>query len=398
MSTSSSMAGARSRREAGWLFAASFRPLFIAASALAAASVPIWVHLYLTGGTEIAGLPAMVWHAHEMVFGFLPAVMTGYLLSATPNWSGRLPASGWPLAGLVFIWLAGRILPFAGGTTLALLADATFPAVVTVVLLREARVRSPRQARIGLALFPVLAFAAVGHRLLAAAPDLAALASRAGIGIAATLITVVGGRLVPSLTRNLLAGAGSDRLPATRVRLEAAVLVVTPLAAVAWTLDPVHQASGLLLAGCAVLQAIRLAGWRGWRVRQADVLYLHAGYAWLAIAPALASLSFRGVERMPADMALHAFTAGAIGTMTMAVMARLSATRGAGGRSSERLCGLALLLVNLSALVRVSAPLAADVGPAMAAAAALWTGAWSIFLLGQILPAVGRLSNSKRSM
>ncbi|WP_181701659.1 NnrS family protein [Chthonobacter albigriseus] len=395
MPLSPSLAASRSRSDAGWLFAVSFRPHFIGASALAAAAVPLWTWIFLTGVSEVAGMPATAWHAHEMVFGFLPAVMAGYLVSSTPNWSGRLPASGWPLAALFALWLAGRIVPLVSPAAIAVATDAGFPLAVAAVLLREARVKAPRQSRHGLMLFPVLAAAAVAHRLLAADPQAAAMLARVGVAVAVLLISAVGGRLVPSLTRNALAGRGAERVPEPYGRYDVLVLAAIFPALAAWAVAPDHPASAVLMGAGALLQAARLARWRGWLVRQADVAALHAGYAWVVIGTALAALAADPLGSVPPDAALHAFTAGAIGCMTMAVMARLGATRGTGARASARLGTAALALVNAAAGARVAAPLVDGAFvELLGTASVLWACAWGLFVAAQLGPRFRRRPRS----
>lgn len=385
MPPSPSLAASRARTDAGWLFAASSRPFFVGASALAALSVPAWIWLYFGGIAEVAGMPAMGWHAHEMVFGFLPAVMAGYLLSSTPNWSGRLPASGKPLAALFAVWIAGRVVPLLAPLPLAVAADAAFPLAVTAALAREARIKSPRQSRHGLMLFPVLAVAAVAHRLAADDFELAATLSRVGVAVAVLLVSAVGGRLVPSLTRNALAGRGAERVPEPYGRYDVLVLAAVLPALASWVMAPTHWVAALLMGASAVLQAVRLLRWRGWLVRQADVLALHAGYLWLVAGTALAALAAAPIADVPPDAALHAFTAGAIGAMTMAVMARLVTTRGGGSRAGAPLCTLALVAVNLAAAARVAAPFAgAAYGELIVVGAAFWTAAWGVFAAAQI--------------
>ena len=393
MAPSPSLAANRFRTDAGWLFAAPYRPFFIGASVLAALFVPAWAAMFISGTGEIAGMPAAAWHAHELVFGFLPAVMAGYLLAATPNWSGRLPASGRPLAALFGVWVAGRVLPWLLPLPAAIVADAAFPLAMTAVLAREARIRSPRQSRHGLILFPLLAAATVAHRLVADDGDLAATLSRVGIAVAALLISAVGGRLVPSLTRNVLAGRGAERVPEPYGRYDVLVLVALLPALAAWVIVPAGWITAALMGGVAVLQAVRLWRWRGWSVRQTDVLALHAGYLWLVAGTALAALAaLPGAVATPADVppdaALHALAAGAIGAMTMAVMARLAVTRGGGSPAAGILCTLALAAVNLGALARVLSPFAgAQSLDLIIAGAALWTTAWTVFVVAQLLGA-----------
>lgn len=379
---------ARARRPAdGWWLAVAFRPLFFAAALQGAAAVPLWIWIYTAGIAEVAGLPAMTWHAHEMVFGFLPPIMAGYLLSATPNWSGRLPTAGRPLALLVGLWLAGRLVPLVAPLPLALAADAAFPLAVSALLIREMRLGRSGQSRHGLMLFPVLAVAALAHRLLGDDPAMAATMARTGIAVAALLIAAVGGRLVPSLTRNALAGRGAERVPAPYGRFDIFVLLATSVALPAWALAPDALFSAALLAAAGLLQLARLLRWRGWLLRRGDILALHAGYAWLVAGLLLAALSALPHFSVPADSALHALTAGAIGSMTLAVMSRLASTRGPGGHAGQRLCALAVLAVNAGALLRVAAPVAPEhYLSLLGTGAGLWSLAYLLFAAAQISP------------
>ncbi|MEY9830383.1 uncharacterized protein involved in response to NO [Sinorhizobium fredii] len=93
------------------LFSYGFRPFFLGAALWAVSAMGLWIAA-LAGHVEPGGsYGAHAWHAHEMLFGFASAVLAGFLLTAVPNWTGRLPVSGWPLAGLFALWLAGRAGP-----------------------------------------------------------------------------------------------------------------------------------------------------------------------------------------------------------------------------------------------------------------------------------------------
>ncbi|WP_051631233.1 NnrS family protein [Afifella pfennigii] len=393
------LTAAHRQSEANWLFAVSFRPLFLGASIFAALAVPVWVHFYVTGAGDIAGMPALAWHAHEMVFGYLPAVMAGYLLSATPNWSGRLPASGGPLALLFTLWLAGRTVPLAVPLPLwaGAAVDAAFPLAVALALMREARVKVPQASRHGLILFPLLATASIAHRLLAADPLLAAQLARLGVAIGALLIAAVGGRLVPSFTRNALAGRGADKVPEPYGRFDRFCLLVASAALISWVLAPSHSATAFLALAAGLLHLFRLARWRGWLLRQGDVLALHAGYLWLVLALFLAGLAAEPLALVPPEAALHAFAAGAIGTMTMAVMARLAATRGPGPRAEAALCAAALVITHLAATARVAAVLLPSLYiPLLLTSAALWAVGFAVFALAQLPGPASPVGGQKR--
>ncbi|WP_268879301.1 NnrS family protein [Jiella pelagia] len=375
------------RTEAGWLFAASFRPFFLGACLYAAAAVPLWAWMFVSGVGEVAYLPPLTWHAHEMVFGFLPAVIAGYLLSATPNWSGKLPASGYRLAALFTLWLAGRVLPLVLPFWPGTIIDAIFPLTLFLALAREARVKSAQQSRHGLMLFPLLALASIAHRLWAGDAEVAAMLARTGIGVGALLIAAVGGRLVPSFTRNALSGARAERVPEPYGQFDIAVLFVASAGLVSFVVAPAHPLTAVTMTGAGVLHVVRLLRWRGWLLREMGIAALHLGYGWLAAGTLLAGLAARPFLLVPPDAALHALTAGAIGTMTLAVMGRLSATRGQGCRAAPEPIRLALIAANLAALARVAAPLVAEIYvPLLGISAVLWFLAFAILPPAHLRP------------
>jgi uncharacterized protein involved in response to NO len=383
-----SSTSARSRAEAGWLFAAPFRPFFIAAASHAALAIPLWLWLYLAGVDTVAGMPAAHWHAHELVLGYLPAIMAGYLLSTTPNWSGSLPASGIPLLCLVGLWAAGRLTPMVLPAGAAVVIDAAFPLTMGAVFMREAWLQPRKGSRHGLMLFPLLAILTVADRVAANDPAVAALTTRACIGTGALLIAAVGGRLVPSITRTELpAQDAAGQVPEPYGSFDIIVVLAAFAALNAWIVSPFHPVTAVLASCAGLLHLVRLVRWRGWLLRQPGALALHAGYLWLAIATLLAGLAADPLALVPPDAALHAFTAGAIGTMTMAVMVRLATTRGTGRRPTSGCCSVALLLVNAGAVFRVAAPLL----PAAYVTLLLWGGlAWSagfaMFVLAHWMP------------
>jgi uncharacterized protein involved in response to NO len=389
MTMARSSAAARSRSEAGWLFAASFRPFFFGAAAYAASAVPIWVWLYLSGTDTVGGMPALRWHAHEMVLGFLPAIMAGYLLSATPNWSGRLPVSGIPLLCLFAVWVAGRLVPLFVPVGPGAALDAAFPLAMAALFLREARVEPRKGSRHGLMLFPVLAVTTVADRIFAHDPEMALLFSRLGIAVGALLIAAVGGRLVPSLTRTDLAARGeAGSVPEPYGRFDVVVLFAASAGLVSWVVAPYHPATAVLSIGAGLLHVIRLVRWRGWLLRQFDTIALHLGYLWLTAGTLLAGLAADPIATIPPDAALHAFTAGAIGTMTLAVMTRLTTTRGPGKRARRAYCIAGLVLVNLGAFLRVAAPLLPDVYATLLIWSGFaWSGGFAAFVLSSLLPA-----------
>ncbi len=369
------------------LLSAGFRPFFLAASLWAAVAIPLWLAAFAAGLALPSGLPAVVWHVHEMVFGFAAAAVAGFLLTAIPNWTGRMPLQGGPLCGLVALWAIGRLAVLFSalcGAPLAALADLSFPAAFLGVVARE--VVAGRNWR-NLPMLTALALLLIGNLLVhLGALGLAAtaeLGNRLGLATLWMLISLVGGRIIPSFTRNWLAKARPETAPpAPAGRLDRAVLAVTGLALLLWVGAPDLPATAwaMLVAGMAV--ALRLSRWRGAQtLREPLLLILHVGYGWLACG--LLLLGANGLcALLPATAALHALTVGAIGTMTLAVMTRASLghtgrplTAGPGTRTIY-------VLITLAALLRVLSPLAGgQTVLALWLAGMAWSGAFGLFAI-----------------
>lgn len=347
------------------LLSSGFRPFFFLAAAWAALGVPVWLTAYVHGYAPRADLPAMFWHAHEMVYGFGFAAVAGFMLTAIPNWTGRLPVRGSALAALVLLWLAGRAALFlpAGLSWI----DLAFGVVLMAVVARE--LIAGRNWR-NLPMLVALGLLVAGNVLFHLGIDPTC---RLGIATLLMLIALVGGRIVPSFTRNWLAKRNAARMPAPESALDRVALLSTLVALGAWVLNLATWPA--IVAGAAL--ALRLARWRGLStVREPLVAILHIGYAWLALGLILIGLEVQ------AQAALHALTAGAIGTMTLAVMTR--ATLGHTGRPLKAdAATLAIYaLVTLAALMRVSSPFAGARSVLVTSLAGMaWTAAFATFAI-----------------
>ena len=368
------------------LFSAGFRPFFLSAALWAALAVPLWLMMF--GGTrEVAtALPPMTWHVHEMVYGYGAATLAGFLLTAIPNWTGRLPLQGGPLIILVALWAAGRVgLLVPGiGAIAASIVDLAFPLVFLVVVAREiAAGRNWRNLPMVAALAALLAGNALVHAEslgLAASADLG---NRLGIATLLMLISLVGGRIVPSFTRNWLVKALPGAIePAPFDRFDRAVLVLTALALILWVIVPDASVSAVAAFAAGLALAARLGRWRGGRTwREPLVLILHAGYGWLALGLVLLGLN-AFVPLLPPTTALHALTVGAIGTMTLAVMTRAALGHTGHALAAGRGTIAIYALVTLAAALRLLAPSAGSrYLLVLALAGAAWSGAFGLFAL-----------------
>jgi uncharacterized protein involved in response to NO len=362
-----------------------FRPFFLGGAIWAVAALAIWI-LALAGRMDVpSGFDALSWHRHEMLFGFVGAVIAGFLLTAIPNWTGRLPIAGPPLAALFALWVTGRVAVFFSdsiGLTAAALVDAGFYFVFAALAAREVFAANNRNVPVvGLVLLLGVANA-LDHAGQAGLISDAGLGARAGIALVIMMISLIGGRIVPSFTRNWLAKRKvREGLPGQPGKFDLLVIAATLLAVGGWAVAPDGEATGPVLIGAAALQAIRLARWRGYRTF-ADplVLILHVGYAWVPIGLALLGFALLGAG-LPPSGALHALTAGAMATMILAVMTR--ATLGHTGRELKAGPGTSLiyLMITIGAVLRVAAPLGLlpyRIG--MEVSAVAWAGAFLLFI------------------
>ena len=358
-----------------------FRPFFFLAALYAGLVIPAWLWIYAAGGSLPGPFPGLDWHVHEMLFGYLAAVITGFVLTAVPNWTGRLPLSGWPLAGLVGLWLAGRAAcAFLPVPWLAAAVDLAFPVVLALALWREIIAGRNWKNLPVAAMITLFGAANALHHAgnLGLAP--AGLGPRLALAVVAMLIALIGGRIVPSFTRNWLVKDGDARLPAVFGGFDKAALVATAIAMSLWVTAPESIVTGIAQIVAGALLAARMLRWRGHRtVNEPILLILHVGYLWLAVAMLLLGASTLG-HAVPTSAAIHALTAGAIGTMTLAVMTR--ASLGHTGRQivADRYIVVIYLAVTLGAALRVAAPFAGDLYlQVLACGGAFWSAAFLLF-------------------
>jgi uncharacterized protein involved in response to NO len=339
----------------------------------------LWI-AYLTAGIDIGGsYGAAAWHAHEMLFGYTSAALAGFLLTAVPNWTGRLPVSGWPLVGLILVWLAGRLallVPDGLGLVPAMAVDAAFLPVLLAICAREIVAgRKWKDLKI-LAVLAALSFGNIGFHLLVFGSGDIGLASRLAVGAYVMLISIIGGRIVPSFTRNWLARNGAAALPAPYSHLDTAALLVGLVALALWVALPLAPMTAIACIVAGILHAIRLWRWRGWATGgERLVLVLHAGYAFVPLGFFLVSAAALGW--LEPVSALHVFTVGAIGLMTLAVMSR--ATRGHTGLplTASPVTALSYLMILVAAIAR---PLAGFVPEMLALSGFCWIAGFTLYV------------------
>jgi len=363
------------------LFALGFRPFFLGAGLSAVLLMALWLVLYRSAGQFGLHVPPMLWHAHEMIFGFAGAVIAGFLLTAVQNWTQIRTPHGAPLAILFALWVAGRIAPFVDVVPkeLAALPDILFfPAVMIAIARPIVRVKQARNYAFPLMLAMLtVANVLVQGELLGCMHRTARLGNTLAVYMIVLMIVVMGGRVIPNFTDSKLR-TQARRWKAVEWLAPAATLAVLA----AMLADPLAPLTGLLAALAAAVHGLRLYGWHTRRLWSVPLLWvLHLGYGWVVLGFALVGLSTLGW--VAPSLALHAFTAGAIGTLTLGMMARVAL--GHTGRMLEpaKITSLAFVLIGVAALVRVAGPLVFPqaYGLEIVLSGLLWMLAFGIFTL-----------------
>lgn len=363
-----------------------FRPFFFGGASWAVIALTLWL-LNLSGALTLpTTFDPLAWHRHEMLFGFVGAIMSGFLLTAIPNWTGRLPIAGWPLASLFGLWFVARLAVLCSalvGRLPAGVLDAGFFLVLAALGTREVVAAKNRNFPVvGMILLFGLADA-LDHAALGGLIGAADIGWRAGIALVVILISLIGGRITPSFTRNWMAKQKMTQgLPTQPGRLDLLVIAGTAIALLFWLARPEEKLTGLMLILAALLQFLRLSRWSGWRTaRDPLVLILHVGYAWVPVGLFLLGWSVAG-SAIPRSAALHALTAGAMTTMILAVMTRASLGHTARELRANAPTQAIYLLVTIGAILRVAASL--GVGPYMPmidTAGILWAASLLLFLI-----------------
>ncbi|AVP59074.1 short-chain dehydrogenase [Pulveribacter suum] len=356
-----------------------FRPFYLGSALLACVSVPLWVLVFLGHLQLNLAIPPMLWHAHEMLFGFAAAVIVGFLLTAVKAWTGLPTPRGATLGALALLWLAARLAAFVAPYPVYAALDMLLLPAVAVSLLR---VLIQAKNRRNIPLISLLVLMALANGLfhlsalgLVQLPVLAPL--HAELALVLMVITVITGRVLPMFTKNVTPGLVIN-VPR---KFELALLAVTAAALVLW----VCAAPTLLVAAGAVaaaaLHAVRLALWKPWVTLRRPILWiLHASYAWMPVGFALLAAAQAGW--LPESLAVHALAVGVVGGLIVGMVTRTA--RGHTGRPLQASRGevAAYAFVMLATVLRVLVPAVQPqwYAGALHAAACLWALAFAIYL------------------
>ncbi|MGZ5899504.1 MAG: NnrS family protein [Reyranella sp.] len=366
------------------LFSHGFRPFFLFGAIYAGAMIPLWLAVFVGHVSLPTALAPRDWHVHEMLFGYVGAVIAGFLLTAVPNWTGRLPIQGTPLAILFASWLAGMVATTFSdliGWQSALAIDAAFLVLLAAAAAREVIAGRKWNNLKVVGIVSLLAIVNIAFHLEAHLYGLAEYSTRAGIALVVTLVCVMGGRIVPSFTRNWLARREPGRLPIPFGRFDAIAMAVGLCAMVVWVLAP----SGTWVAGAlgiaGLLHLVHLARWAGHRtLSDRLVLILHLAYVFVPVGFFLSALS--ALDLVAPGAGVHAWTGGAIGSMTIAVMTRASLGHTGQALSASAATQAVYAAILIAALARVCAALEPTHSiPLLTISGLAWTGAFFGFAL-----------------
>ncbi len=359
------------------------KPFFLGVALFAILAIALWA-LTLQGLSLITPTYGMhLWHMHEMLFGYGSAVLTGFLLTAVPNWTGRKPLSGVGLGALWLVWLAGRAAMMLGAPPLELVTlDVSFLLLVILIVTRDIVIA--RNWRNLMVLGPILLIA-VGNAtfhvevITNGAPDYG---PRIGLGGLVFLVMLIGGRIIPAFSRNWLVKQGATRPPTMFSRFDAIVLLLTLAALARWVLIPSGPLTGAALGVVALLHLLRLMRWCGLATLSNPLLFvLHAAYAMIPTGLALLGMAAGWNDVALYVAALHLLGIGVVGAMTLAVMSRASLGHTGQALRADRWLQAGLTSIFLSAFARVLAEFSDFQTTLITFSALFWIAGFTLFIV-----------------
>jgi uncharacterized protein involved in response to NO len=364
------------------LFAMGFRAFFALAGLSALAFIALWNSMS-NGSLHIDHyFPASTWHAHEMLLGYSTAVIAGFLLTAVRNWTGLQTVNPDQLASLSFLWIYGRVLPFYSellpDVLIAAVDFAFLPALAYFVskpLLKTGHFKN--LIFTGLLLLMALGNALIHAQILGASETSAVFGLDLVVAIIVMMILVIAGRVFPFFTERGLSGVICIRNPA----LDIAAIAVSLAVFILLMLDVSGAILALAAVAALVVNVVRVAGWYNPRVWFVPLLWvLYIGYGWVILGFGLVSLA--AFQLVLPSLALHAFTVGGIGVLTLGMMARVALGHTGRAMKASNAMAIAFVLINLAALLRVLLPaiLPAWYGGFVLVSTYSWLAAFSLFV------------------
>jgi uncharacterized protein involved in response to NO len=373
------------------LLSYAFRPFFLLGSLCTILVMVLWIMALAGAGPIATHVNPMLWHAHEMLFGFVMAVVAGFVMTAVAMWTGRTRLHGAPLGLLVAAWLVGRLAMALGGflpAGLTALLDLVFPVLLSFFFAREVMAAGNRRNFVIAGIIALIAIMDALYHVGAAGSQAGAGLDRTAllltIHVVLVLITAIAGRIVPNFTAGWLRGQGrlqEDRAPRSTAPVEAATLLLTVITGCAVTFAPSSPLTGVVAIAAAVVHAFRLSRWNGLSTRSEPLLFvLHVAYLWIPVGYVLIAWSaFQSFY--PASVALHALTMGGIGSIILAMTTRVGLGHTGRPLQAARLTVVAYVVLTLAVFVRLLGPLiGAQYMRSVEIAAGGWIAAFAIFI------------------
>lgn len=360
---------------AAWL-ALGFRPFYLLGAAFAALSIPLWLAVYYgqAGATHLG----LSWHMHEMVYGFVIAIVVGFVYTAARNWTGLWTPRGAALGALAALWLAGRVAMLLPPSLATAAVEAAFLPLATWPLYRVLA-RSNNLRNMVLAI--VLGLLAVANLVFhAAVLGLLELSPMRPVYAALIMIvvieSVIGGRIIPNFTANAIPGVK----PVQRPMLERNCMILTVLAGLAWALALPPLVAAPMALAAALAQGTRLALWQPWRSAGTPILWiLHLSYAWIPLGFAMLALSQFGFA--PVSAAVHMLGVGAMGGLIVGMITRTALGHTGRALKAGRADTAMYVLIQLGVLLRLAALFSPWLRDALLLAAGLcWSATFLIYL------------------
>lgn len=358
-----------------WL-ALGFRPFYLLGAAFAALSIPLWLAVYFgqLSGTHLG----VAWHMHEMVYGFVVAIVVGFIYTAARNWTGLWTPRGAALGAIAALWLAGRIAMLFPPSLLTAAIDAAFLPVATWPILRVlVRANSTRNLVLAVVLFLMAAanllFHAANLGMLPLSPMRPVYAALIMIVV---IESIIGGRIIPNFTANAIPGVK----PVQRPMLERNCMILTALAGLAWALALPPLVAAPMALAAALAQGTRLALWQPWRSASLPILWiLHVSYAWIPLGFILLALSEMGAA--PVSAAVHMMAVGAMGGLIVGMITRTALGHTGRPLRAGRLDTAMYVLIQLGVVARIGALVSPWLRDALLLAAGLcWSATFLIYL------------------
>jgi uncharacterized protein involved in response to NO len=361
----------------GALLALGFRPFYLLAAAFAAISVPAWIASYF----EVAGpfQVGLAWHVHEMLFGFVVAVIIGFLYTAGRNWTGLWTPRGTGLGLIAALWIAGRIAMFAAPEPVAAAVDLAFLPVAAWPLYRVFKRANNKRNMFLIGLLGLLALANVCfHAILLGWIDAAfTRPAYAAMIVVVVIEAAIGGRVIPMFTTN-----ATSVKTVTNPRIDKAALLCTAAAGAAWVIGLPGLLTAALALAAAVTQALRLAGWKPFASLGHPLLWiLHASYAWIPVGFALLALAQFGL--VPVSAAVHVLALGALAGLILGMITRTALGHTGRALAAGHAETAMYALIQAGVVLRLVASLGTGGvrNVALIGAAACWSAAFALYVI-----------------